>query len=170
MAPNDPSVWLRARELIKKELNNDQAFNIWFGPVNFHSMSEDILTLEIPNKLFQDILLDRYTAVLNSNIAKSCGKEMKVEFSMQESSDGTSPKQPLDATTKEKAQGKTFWPFGRDKQDAGKETGLNSRYTFDSFVIGPSNRFAHAAASAICDWPSWELSFWVSFPFSCSKL
>jgi chromosomal replication initiator protein len=154
MASGDSSVWLRARELIKRELNNDQAFNIWIDPVNFHSVSEDTLILEIPNKLFQDILLDRYTAVLNSNVAKSCGKEMKVEFFMRDSSDGPVPKQPGDTSAKEKAQAKTFWPFGRDKQDAGRELGLSSRYTFDSFVIGPSNRFAHAAASAVCDSPA----------------
>ncbi|MCX5666403.1 MAG: chromosomal replication initiator protein DnaA [Candidatus Omnitrophica bacterium] len=154
MASNDPSVWLRARELIKKELDNDQAFNIWFGPVNFHSISEGTLTLAIPNKLFQDILLDRYTAVLNSSVAKSCGKEMRVEFYMQESPDDVGARQPNDAAAKEKAQSKTFWPFGREKQDAGKEIGLSSRYTFDSFVIGPSNRFAHAAASAVCDSPA----------------
>jgi len=154
MPQNDPSVWLRARELIKKELDNDQAFDIWFGPVNFHSMLEETLTLEIPNKLFQDILLDRYTAVLNSNVAKSCGKEMKVEFFMKESSDDAVSKQPHDAASKEKAHGKTFWTFGRDKQDAGKDIGLSSRYTFDSFVIGPSNRFAHAAASAVSDSPA----------------
>lgn len=153
MAPADPSVWLRARELIKKELANDQAFNIWFGPVNFHSITEDTLTLEIPNKLFRDILLDRYTAILNSNIAKSCGKEMRVEFSMQDASDGDL-KQPYDQATKERSQGKVFWPFSRDKQDIGKEIGLSSRYTFDSFVIGPSNRFAHAAASAVSDSPA----------------
>jgi chromosomal replication initiator protein len=154
MALNDSSAWLRARELIKKELDNDQAFNIWFGSVNFHSISESALTLEIPNKLFQDILLDRYTAVLNSNVAKSCGKEMKVEFFMRDSSDGAAAKQPLDAAETKAQSGKAFWPFGRDKQDAGKEIGLSSRYTFDSFVIGPSNRFAHAAASAVCDSPA----------------
>ena len=108
MALNDPSVWLMARELIKKELDNDQAFNIWFGPVNFHSMSEDTLTLEIPNKLFQDILLDRYTAVLNSNVAKSCGKEMKVEFVMRKSSDDTAAAQAQDAGSKDKSQSKSF--------------------------------------------------------------
>ena len=154
MASNDLSVWLRARELIKKELDNDQAFNIWFGPVNFRSISDDTLTLEIPNKLFQDILLDRYAAVLNSNIAKSCGKEMKVAFSMHESSDVPLQKNPTDVTTKEKPQVKTFWPFSRDKQSAGQEIGLSSKYTFESFVIGPSNRFAHAAASAVCDSPA----------------
>ena len=154
MTPNDPSTWLRARELIKKELNNDHAFNIWFGPINFHSLSEETLTLEVPNKLFQDILLDRYIGALNAAVAKSCGKEMKVEFFMRESSDDAALKQPDAAGNKEKAQGKTFWPFGRDKSDPGKEIGLSSKYTFDSFVIGPSNRFAHAAASAVCDSPA----------------
>ena len=117
MASNDPSLWLRARELIKKELDNDQAFNIWFGPVNFHSISEDTLTLEIPNKLFQDILLDRYISILNTNIAKSCGKEMKVEFVMSKSSDDAVAAGAQDAGSKEKSQSKAFWPFGRDKQE-----------------------------------------------------
>ena len=154
MTSNDSSAWLKARELIKKELDNDQAFNIWFGPVNFHSVSIETLTLEIPNKLFQDILLDRYAGILHSNVAKSCGKDMKVEFFMRDDNDGPTGKKPDEGSTKEKPQAKTFWPFGRDKQEPAKEIGLSSKYNFDNFVIGPSNRFAHAAAFAVCDSPA----------------
>ena len=154
MTANDLSVWLRAREFIKKELDNDHVFSIWFGSIRLVSSTEDSVTLEVQNKFFKDMLLDRYTKLINSSIAKSCGKEMRVEFALKETSADVAAKPPLDHDAKEKAQAKPFWPFSRDKQEPGKEIGLNSKYTFDSFVIGPSNRFAHAASSAVCDSPA----------------
>ncbi len=151
MTPGDPSIWLRARELIKKELDNDQVFNIWFGPIGFASSSEDSVVLEAQNKLFQEMLLDRYAKLINSSVAKACGKEMRVEFVLKESSDTPKP-QPAPDTHKPPV--KPFWPFSRDKQDQAKEIGLTPKYTFESFVVGPSNRFAHAASTAVCDSPA----------------
>lgn len=151
MTPADPSVWLRARELIKKELDNDQIFNIWFGPIGFASSSEDSLVLEAQNKLFQEMLLDRYAKLINSSVAKACGKELRVEFVLKEPPD-TPRLQP--AQDIHKPPVKPFWPFSRDKQDQAKEIGLIPKYTFESFVVGPSNRFAHAASTAVCDSPA----------------
>ncbi|MDP3790472.1 MAG: chromosomal replication initiator protein DnaA [Candidatus Omnitrophota bacterium] len=151
MTSNDSSIWLRAREFIKKDLDNDQVFNIWFGPIRLVSSTESSITLEVQNKLFQEMLLDRYLKIINSSVAKSCGKEMRVEFVLTESSDAPKQAQPQDIP---KTPGKPFWPFAREKQDTGKEIGLNPRYTFDSFVVGPSNRFAHAATNAVCDSPA----------------
>lgn len=155
MAINDPSVWLRAREFIKKELDNDQVFSIWFGRVNFLSSTEDSVTLEVQNKFFKDMLLDRYMKLIDSSIAKSCGKDMRIEFILKEEGSDAQPKHAAAADAKDKTQSpKPFWPFSRDKQESGKEIGLNPKYTFESFVIGPSNRFAHAASSAVCDSPA----------------
>ncbi|MBI5124362.1 MAG: chromosomal replication initiator protein DnaA [Candidatus Omnitrophica bacterium] len=157
MATGDPSIWLRARELIKKELDNDQVFNIWFGSISFISSTEDSVTLEVQNKFFKEMLLDRYMKILNYNIAKSCGKEMAVEFSLKEYGEIASlPSVARNdrGTETQKTQTKPFWPFTRDKEAVGKEIGLNQRYTFESFVVGPSNRFAHAAATAVCDSPA----------------
>jgi len=151
MTNNDASVWPRAKEFIKKDLDNDQVFNIWFGPVKFSSSTENSVILEVQNKLFQEMLLDRYAKLLNSSIAKACGKDMKVEFVLKEAGDAPKQQAGKDAP---KPEGKPFWPFSREKQDPGKEIGLNSRYTFDSFVVGPSNRFAHAASSAVCESPA----------------
>ena len=152
MPSNDSSVWLRAREFIKKELDNDQIFNIWFGPITFVSLSEDSIQLEAQNKLFKEMLLDRYAKLISSSVAKSCGKELRVDFTFKES--GDTPKAQAPIADAKAATAKPFWPFSRDKQDAGKEIGLNPRYTFESFVVGSSNRFAHAASMAVSDSPA----------------
>jgi len=151
MANSDPSIWLRAIEFIKKDLDNDQVFNIWFGPIRFVSSAEDTVVLEVQDSLFREMLLSRYLKIINSSVAKSCGKEMRVEFVLKELLD-EAKSQP--AQDQQKGLGKPFWPFSRDKQDAAKEIGLSPRYTFENFVVGPSNRFAHAASTAVCDSPA----------------
>ncbi len=153
MAINDPSVWLRAREFIKKELDNDQVFNIWFGPIKCISSAEDSLTLEVQNKFFKDLLLDRYMKLINSSVTKAGGREIRIEFSLKEDGDAA-PLEKSHSPDAHRGQVKPFWPFAREKSEPGKELGLNSRYTFESFVVGSSNRFAHAASTAVCDSPA----------------
>ena len=151
MPNSDPSIWLRAREFIKKEIDNDQVFNIWFGPVRFVSSSEDSIILEAQNKFIQEMLADRYMKLMSSSLAKACGKEMKIDFVLKEQPDDQKARPKQEA---QKGAAKPFWPFSRDKEAAGKEIGLTPRYTFESFVVGPSNRFAHAASTAVCDSPA----------------
>jgi len=151
MANNDPSVWQRAREFIKKELDNEQIFNIWFEPIRCVSCADGSITLEVQNNLFREILLDRHANLINSSISKASGKELKVEFILKEPAGDAKPQAPQDA---QKPAVKPFWPFSRDRQDVVREIGLIPKYTFESFVVGPSNRFAHAASIAVCDSPA----------------
>jgi chromosomal replication initiator protein len=150
MTNTEPSAWLKARELIKKELANDQVFDIWFGPIRCASLKDDSITLEVQNNLFREMLLDRYAKLLNSSLEKACGGKVRVEFALKESSDAAKAPAGTDA----RSQPKPFWPFAREKHDAEREIGLRPRYTFESFVVGSSNRFAHAASSAVCDSPA----------------
>ena len=166
----DASVWLKAREIIKKDLNNDQTFSIWFSPIEFSSINKDTIVLKVPNKFFKGWLLDRYMDLLNSGVQKASGKELRVEFSLanpddesygknQDSPRAGSREAPVPQAAKpdekkaEKA-GSGFWPFSKTNQAPAKEIGLNPKYTFDSFVVGSSNRFAHAASMAVSDSPA----------------
>lgn len=151
MTGYDSSVWLKAKEIIKKELDNDQTFNTWFGPIAFVSVADDVITLDVPNKFFKGWLLDRYIKLIKSSVAKSAGKELGIEFSLKEPGDEEVLRQPREEAPKKE---KPFWPFARDRQVNPREIGLQSKYTFDSFVVGSSNRFAHAAALAVCDSPA----------------
>ncbi|MFA6320255.1 MAG: chromosomal replication initiator protein DnaA [Candidatus Omnitrophota bacterium] len=141
-----------ALEIIKKDLSNDQTYNIWFSPIKFISLSDEAILLEVPNKFFQVWLLDRYMPLLTESVKKVVGKEVRIDFVLCE--------KPEDDTAKkikpeeQKKESKPFWPFVRQASDTAKEIGLSPKYTFDSFVIGPSNRFAHAASMAVSESPA----------------
>ncbi len=152
MAVENASVWSKTQEIIRKDLANDQTYNIWFEPVKLVSVSSDAIVLEVPNKFFQGWLLDRYMPLLTGSVQKATGKELKINFVLSEAGeDGPHKKAKADEPKKES---KPFWPFARQAQDTAKEIGLSPKYTFDSFVIGPSNRFAHAASMAVSESPA----------------
>lgn len=152
MAQEESPVWSKALDIIKKELANDQTFNIWFSPIRFISVSNNSLILEVPNKFFKGWLLDRYMNVLNSGVQKASGRDLKVDFVLGEP--GDEEVLVKEKTPEARKDAKPFWPFSRQGQDPAKEIGLSPKYTFDSFVVGPSNRFAHAASLAVSESPA----------------
>ena len=152
MVDSDTSIWLRAKDIIKNELGNDQTFNIWFSPIEFVSMTADMIVLRVPNKFFKGWLLDRYMHLISSGIQKASGRELKVDFVLSEPGDEEVLQKNIGEPSKKET--KPFWRFPRQGQDSAKEIGLNSKYTFDSFVEGPSNRFARAASLAVSDSPA----------------
>jgi len=143
--------WSRAQEIIRKDLANEQTYGIWFSPIKFVSLSADTLVLEVPNKFFKAWLLDRYMNLITAGIQKATGRELKIDFVLSDEVDAVVQKPRSEG---EKKEAKPFWPFARTSQDAAKEIGLSPKYTFDSFVIGPSNRFAHAASLAVSESPA----------------
>lgn len=153
MAENEANIWSKALDFIKKDLDNEQTFGIWFNPIKFISLSGNKLTLEVPNKFFKAWLLDKYTGLLNSGLQKASGRELKVDFVLGESGDEEVLQRESPSGHK-KDPAKAFWPFAKSAPDPGKDIGLNPKYTFDSFVIGSSNRLAHAAALAVADSPA----------------
>jgi len=119
---------------------NEQIFETWFKPVRFEAVTRDALVLEVPNRYFKDLLSERYQHLLETTAAAVIGRELNVRFEIADANRFAVI--PLDNT-------------GEAHVPAGAETGkfLNSRYTFDSFVVGSSNQFAHAAALASADRP-----------------
>jgi chromosomal replication initiator protein len=166
MASQGASVWASARDIIKKEVDNDQTFNIWFAPIKCVSVSSEKITLEVPNSFSKGWLVERYMGVLSSAVTRAAGGELAIDFVLSKdeppdaaaaSSGGAPPDEaaPAEAAKKlSKKDAKGFWPFARQVPDNAREIGLDDKYTFDTFVIGPSNRFAHAAALAVADSPA----------------
>jgi chromosomal replication initiator protein len=156
MTAIDTSVWAKAQDILKKEADNEQTFNIWFSPIKCVSVSSETIVLEIPNEFFKGWLLDRYMDALNSAVQRASGAALKIEFILgeEELPPGTQPVKRDEQKKGSKKEAKGFWPFSRQGADQAREIGLDKKYTFDSFVIGSSNRFAHAASLAVSDSPA----------------
>ena len=90
--------------------------------------------------------------LITLSLERSSGKELKVEFALGETDDKKALDQSKEAPPKKDSR--PFWPFAKPVSGVAKEIGLNHKYTFDSFVIGSSNRFAHAASVAVSDSPA----------------
>lgn len=151
MAEQDTIIWNKALEHIKGELNNEQAYNAWFSQIRFVSLAPDTITLEVQNNFSKTWLLDKYMTLVTSALARSSGKELKVAFVLREDDQSPAPKNASEQTKKE---ARPFWPFAKPVTGAAKEIGLSPKYTFESFVEGPSNRFARAASMAVSESPA----------------
>lgn len=123
-------IWQNALATIKKEVN-PATFETWFAtshPLTFDAR-QHLLRVGVPDAFTRQWLTDRYQDLIKEALAYVAGIPVNVEFVLPNE---TNP-DPLIPTTRV--------PI------------LNPRYTFDTFVVGNSNRFAHAAALAVADGP-----------------
>lgn len=134
------NLWDKALLAIK-DLVDEKSFNMWLKPLKFISSDNDVLNIETPSQLFADWINKNYKDIIDqgvSLIAKD--KKLKVELSVCREAKGK---------PKFKKQEPSL--FNRDHD--GFPIHLNPNYTFDKFVVGGGNQFAHAAAMAVANSP-----------------
>lgn len=162
-------LWKKTLPLIQAQVN-DQIFTAWFLPIRQVSGDDKSITLGVPNKFFENWIREKYISLLKASIQEAAGKPFSVNFEIidmsaseaeqasSEASASLSPgvqiktqKRPDD---KESSVGWLQSVFGGTRQmpeSRHQKLGLNQNYTFDNFVVGQSNRFAHAACLAVCE-------------------
>ncbi|MFQ5951880.1 MAG: chromosomal replication initiator protein DnaA [Candidatus Omnitrophota bacterium] len=148
------SIWEKALASLKSEVN-DQVFSAWFLPIKQVSLDDGVISLGVPNKFFEGWIREKYFSLIKAAIQQSAGKALDIRFEVTENSPATPAE--TEAPTKEKSVGwlKSVLGGGRQMPESRhQEIGLNLKYTFENFVVGQSNRFAHAASRAICEKPS----------------
>lgn len=133
-------VWEKARNQLKTKIG-DTAFATWIMPLKPKLTGDSCLTLEVPDNFFKDWVLKHYNAAIQEAIKSSAGADMAVNIEINPELQQTfTPSETRPAQSK---------PLVRE--DA---SNLNSRYTFENFVIGPSNRHAHAYSLAVAESPA----------------
>ena len=150
-------VWQAA--LGELELQMTRAtFNTWIKPVSAVSWDRDTFVLGTPNGYIKDWLENRLYAPIHRTLSGILEqKQLNVQFIVwsQEHGIEQSASLPLFQATPD-TDADSDWPTGNGQrgrlQDAPIQ--LNPRYTFDTFVVGPSNRLANAAALAVTDKPA----------------
>ena len=150
MNPLGVNLWHQALAQIQNELPS-QAYETWFQPTRAVSSTEDTLVAEVPSPFFRDWLTSHYSELIARTLEAIAHSPVQIEYSI---SSKDSPVPVLPSGRPEPPDSGLapvgVWP----PREPPAPFLLNSRYTFDQFVIGPSNRFAHAAAMAISESPA----------------
>ena len=127
--------WQHVLDFVEKKINQ-QSYNTWFKPTQLIKHDDKALYVRVPNSFFQDWLNDHIDVVLEAARAAGFG-DIEVIYITE--------KYPLEGTPAP-SQGKLDFES--------IDNTLNPKYTFDTFVVGSSNQFAHAAALAVGEKPS----------------
>jgi chromosomal replication initiator protein len=124
---------------------NRHSFYTWFKPTSFVGEDAAAITVRVPNGLFKDWLTKHYSGVISEALGEVRKGSLAVNFVADQQTDAAA----ISLSADEAAaldRGPVITTPG--------PAGLNPRYTFDTFIVGPSNQFAHAASRAVAEAPS----------------
>jgi chromosomal replication initiator protein len=144
----DASIWDQILARIETKVNR-HSFYTWFKPTSFVADGGGAITVRVPNSLFKDWLTKHYSVVLGEALAEVRRPESAVIFVAEGAAlpAATLEEQPIDGEAEGDTQASATTPVTTP-------AGLNLRYTFDTFIVGSSNQFAHAASRAVAEAPS----------------
>ena len=131
------SLWGEVSSRLQGALN-DTTYRTWFADVEGEELSDDAFVLAVPNDFAREWIEGHFLGLIKAAIKDSTGHERRVHLRVIA---GRGLPDPLPATVERPPRGRT-------------ESGMNAKYVFDLFVIGSSNRFAHAAALAVAEAPA----------------
>ena len=132
------AVWERALTAMQAR-TGPQNVEIWLRPTHPVRLDGGVLVLEVSNRYYSDWIADNLLESLREEIGKVAGRRVDVEFIYRE-----------DAATED---GPAPSANGSGAQEP-RGLGVNAGQTFQTFVVGECNKFAHAAARAVSDAPA----------------
>ncbi|ADL11553.1 chromosomal replication initiator protein DnaA [Acetohalobium arabaticum] len=135
-------IWQEALEIFKSELSKP-SFKTWLKSTKLISVENDHAVIEVPNEFSKDWLETRYSNLIKETISQLIDRKINIKFTIP-----TNKEEKL--VNKKKKDKKT----DNQEEDDNNPASLNPKYTFDTFVIGSSNRFAHAASLAVAEAPA----------------
>ena len=145
------SLW----ETVKCDLKGlfpDDVFQMWFEPMRCLEISEDTVTLGVPNDFAAIWIHDNYLDLITQRMRMTAGR--MVQVNLRKSDNGNSAAAAARATVADpKARPATKRTVRYDERLAAAGS-LNPRNTFENFVVGPNNQLAHAAALAVSQSPA----------------
>jgi len=130
--------WLQIILDVKKKIDAD-SFETWFEPTAYIGQERDCLYIKVPNPYFKDWISFHFSAHINESSQKLFSKTYDIKYILDESPSSFMRRSPEDR---------------RSKSGSLLNPNLNPHYTFENFVVGSCNQFAHAASLAVAKNPA----------------
>jgi chromosomal replication initiator protein len=157
MAADLNALWNEIAATLKKEVSED-TYQRWFRDIELADLTEEHLTLRVPNNIYQLWIESNYLGFLRSAIMLAIGSSRTVQFVFASTGVDRGPSPvaeqeestpaPAPASGKRNANGAS-----PEEERAPTSNGLNPRNTFESFVVGANNQYAQAACTAVANAP-----------------
>ena len=136
------ALWEKLSAALKPQVSAD-TYKRWFSAVELMKVTDEDVTLRVPNNIYQLWIESNHMPVLQNAITAALGAPRAVRFETLETSDDEFA---LGSATPRKSEA--------SQRGSGAVLGLNPRNTFESFVVGPNNQIAHAASLAVAQAPA----------------
>jgi chromosomal replication initiator protein len=141
-------LWKQCLELVEGQVP-PESYSTWFSPTQPHELTEDCLTVEVPNHFYKKCLQENYSELIESSLKSLTGRPIKLSFLV--GSDSPPKEDSLD-TAVDGLRNSLKTATGTDIRRSPTST-IDQKYRFSNFVVGTSNQFAHAAAEAVARTP-----------------
>jgi chromosomal replication initiator protein len=139
------NLWEQVLARVEAKVNR-HSFYTWFRPTSFVAEDAATVTVRVPNALFKDWLTKHYSGVISEALGEVRRANLAVNFVPEAAGEtGSIPLTAEEAAAIDAGVPPIVGPG---------PAGLNPRYTFDTFIVGSSNQFAHAASRAVAEAPS----------------
>jgi chromosomal replication initiator protein len=134
-------LWLKVTDTLREKVGQ-QNFDIWIKPIHFVSGEGEKVELEVPNRFFKEWINEHYSTHIKEAISLLTRVPCQLQFRIR--NDKTNGKDPVSEPL----------PSYEQYSLHPSQPIFNPKYTFDHFVVGASNQFAHAACLAVADSPA----------------
>ena len=133
------SLWAEVAGRLKGALNTT-TYRTWFAGAGGAELTDDAFVISVPNGFTREWIEGHFLGLISAAVRDTTGHERRIALTVADSQPELQPSVEL--------------PPRRAAGDGTPGASMNPKYTFDSFVIGSSNRFAHAAALAVAEAPA----------------
>ncbi|RJP57842.1 MAG: chromosomal replication initiator protein DnaA [Deltaproteobacteria bacterium] len=137
-------IWQGALEKIEKNID-PRTFENWFLPIKLVSIEQETIEIEVPNKFFKDWFYENYLPLIKEAISTFSDKQYAFKFSYSKQKKGARPTHNNKSIATKVSPPLCSSSIGDS---------LNQNYSFENFVVGNSNQFAHAASLAVATNPA----------------
>jgi len=140
-------IWQKALENLGAEIGV-QSIDLWIRPIKPLFIEGDTFKLEVPNSIIYNTVKQRYEEKIIALLSALTGKELKISYSMSMAPTETEAAPVHKPEPAPMALPANYFSF-------------NPNYTFESFIMGTSNRFAHASAEGVAKTPGQTNPFFI---------